>query len=216
MGDIFREIDEELKQEHYLRLWKKYGNRVMTAIAVLLLIAAGIYGWERYQENQRLTASNQYSEAQALAAGGKREQAATVFANLADNSGGSYQTLARLQRAALRADGGDVAGAVEVYDRVAADSSVDPTLRHAATVLSVLHSLDLPKLDAPKLEARLAPLDTPSSPWRFSARELRALIALKSGDSKKARDLYRQLADDADAPQSMRGRAAEMLAVLGG
>ncbi len=88
MGDIFREIDEELKQEKYLRLWKKYGNRVMTAVAVVLLIVAGYYGWQRYQENQRLSASNRYSEAQALVAGGKHEEAATVFANLADSRAG--------------------------------------------------------------------------------------------------------------------------------
>jgi hypothetical protein len=216
VGDIFREIDEELKQEHYLRLWKKYGNRVLAAVAVVLLIAAGIYGWQRYQENQRLSTSNRYSEAQALAAGGKREQAATVFASLADNAGGGYKTLARLQRAALRADGGDVAGAVEIYDAVAADSSVDPVLRHAATVLSALHSLDLPKIDSAKLDAKLAPLDTPTGPWRFSARELKALAALKTGDAKRAKDLYRQLADAADAPTGIRARAAEMLAVLGG
>ncbi len=216
MGDIFREIDEELKQEHYLRLWKKYGSYVLTALAVVLLIAAGIYGWQRYQENQRLSTSNRYSEAQGLVAGGKREQAATIFASLADSAGGGYRSLARLQRAALRAEGGDVAGAVEIYDAVAADSAVDPVLRQAATVLSVLHSLDLPKIDAAKLDAKLAPLDTPSGPWRFSARELRALIALKTGDAKTAKDLYRQLADNADAPQGMRARAAEMLAVLGG
>lgn len=216
MGDIFREIDEELKQENYLLLWKKYGNRILTALAVLALIGAGIYAWQRYQENQRLTDSNRYSEAQALVAGGKREQAAALFANLADNAGGSYQTLARLQRAALRADGGDTAGAIGVYDQVANDSSADPVLRHAATLLAVLTSLDLPKFDPSPLAARLAPLEAPTSPWRFSARELSALIALKTGDDKKAKDLYRQLADNADAPQAMRARAAEMLAALGG
>ncbi len=216
MGDIFREIDEELKQENYLRLWKKYGSRVMTGVAVVLLLVAAYYGWQRYQENQRLSASNRYSEAQALVAGGKHEQAAAVFAALADNGPGSYRTLARLQRAALRADGGDVAGAVEIYDNVAADDSVDPALRHAATILSVLNSLDLPKIDRAKLDAKLAALDTPTGPWRFSARELKALLALKAGDAKAAKDLYRQLADNADAPQSMRARAAEMLAVLGG
>ncbi len=73
-----------------------------------------------------------------------------------------------------------------------------------------------PRSTRAKLDAKLAPLDTPTGPWRFSARELRALAALKTGDAKTAKDLYRQLADNADAPQSLRARAAEMLAVLGG
>jgi hypothetical protein len=51
-------------------------------------------------------------------------------------------------------------------------------------------------------------------PWRHSARELAGLIALKAGDTPKARDLFKKIADDLGAPQGMRARAAQLLAVL--
>ena len=93
------------------------------------------------------------------------------------------------------------------------DTDVDPLFRGLATVLSVLHDLDTG--DAGQLAARLAPLLQTSSPWRHSAKELTALLARKSGDIKRARELFRELTDDGSAPPGIRARAAEMSAILG-
>ena len=46
-------------------------------------------------------------------------------------------------------------------------------------------------------------------------RRLLALTALRANDPARARQLLTQLADDANAPQGTRARAAEMLAALG-
>jgi hypothetical protein len=54
-----------------------------------------------------------------------------------------------------------------------------------------------------------------NSPWRHSALELTALLAQRSGDAAKAREIYTSLADDPTTPRQLRGRAAEMVAVLG-
>jgi hypothetical protein len=216
VGDIFREIDEELKQEDYVRLWKKYGNHVMAGVAAVLVVVAGIYGWAKYQESRRIEASNRYAEAQILAATGKNEEAAALFANLAEQTGGGYEALAQLQRAALRAAAHDVAGAVAIYQAVADDTGIARPLRDLATVMVVLHSLDLPNADAAALEAKIVPLDAAGGPWRHSARELRAVLAQKSGQLDRAKQLYTQLSDDTEAPAGIRARAAEMLSVLGG
>jgi hypothetical protein len=53
------------------------------------------------------------------------------------------------------------------------------------------------------------------NPWYYQGTELMALFAHKKGDDKHAIDLFKQLADDAQAPQGIRARAAEMLAALG-
>jgi hypothetical protein len=216
VGDIFREIDEELKQEDYLRLWKKYGNYIMAGVLAVVLAIGGLYAWRQHQEQKRLEISNRYAEAQALAAAGKRDDAAALFANIAEEAGGGYRALSELQRAALRATAGDSAGAIAIYDALAADSSVDPATRDLATVLSVLHAIDLKGTDAKTLDAKLAPLDVADGAWRHSARELRAMLAQQSGDAARAKQLYTQLADDVDAPDGIRARAAEMLATLGG
>ena len=72
---------------------------------------------------------------------------------------------------------------------------------------------DDPRLSA--LSERLEPLTEEDNPWRFSARELDAFIAVKSGDTDRAREIFTQLGDDQLAPQALRGRATEMLSIIG-
>jgi len=53
------------------------------------------------------------------------------------------------------------------------------------------------------------------NPWRHSARELLAVLALHVGDAATAREHLTKLSEDLLAPRSMRKRAGEMLAVVG-
>ena len=51
-------------------------------------------------------------------------------------------------------------------------------------------------------------------PFRSTARELLALIALGSGDTATARELSTDISDDREAPAGLRQRATQMLAAL--
>ena len=46
MGDIFREIDEELRQDRYERLWQSYGKY---AIGIGMALVAAVIGWKAWQ-----------------------------------------------------------------------------------------------------------------------------------------------------------------------
>ena len=56
---------------------------------------------------------------------------------------------------------------------------------------------------------------TETSPWRFSAREMSAVLAARAGDKDKARTLFQQLADDSQAPAGVRSRAADLATLYG-
>lgn len=206
---LIQEVDEELKREQYLKIWKKYGNWIVGAAVAVVAIVAGHQGWQAWQQDIRSKEAARYAAAQAI---GEPRQAAEAMAALAADSRTGYAIVASLRQAGLLAEAGDVAGAVKVYDRIAADGGVDRTYRDLATLRSVL--LGLEGGDATALTQRLAGLT--SGPWRHSALELTAIIAHRRGEVDKARELYRQLADDAATPQNLRARAAEMLAALGG
>ena len=136
-----------------------------------------------------------------------------ILAKLAEDGSAGYALLARFNRAAILAKSLAAGAAADAYQKLSLDTDVDPLFRGLATVLSVLHDLDTG--DAGQLAARLAPLLQTSSPWRHSAKELTALLARKSGDIKRARELFRELTDDGSAPPGIRARAAEMSAILG-
>jgi len=216
VGDIFREIDEELRQERYEKLWKAYGKYVVAAAVGVVLVVAGVRGWEHYRTKLREADSVRFESAAGLEAESKKKEAAAVFALLADKGTGGYRMLARFRQAALKADGGDAAGAMAAYDALAADTGLSPIFREAATVFSVMQGIDRGDADPAALKGRLEPLMRDKGPWRHSARELSGLLSLKQGDVAAARKSFKALVDDTAAPAGMRARATQLLAVIGG
>jgi len=216
VGDIFREIDEELRQERYEKLWKSYGKYVLAAIVTAILVFGGIRGWDHYRTKLRQSDSVRFQAAAAFDMAGKNTEAAAIFASLAEKGTDGYRTLARFRQAALRSETGDVAGAVSIYNGLAGDTGLSTTLREAATVFAVMHGIDQPGADTAALKSRLAPLIRENGPWRHSARELTGLLELQRGDVAAARKSFAAVVDDAAAPAGMRTRATQVLAVIGG
>ena len=170
MADIFRQVDDDLRRERYEKLWKRYGRYVIAAAVVVVLVVAGTQAWREYRESAREADSEQFNLAMSLAQAGRSAEAINAFAALAADAGSGYAVLARLREAALRAESGDRAGALAVYNGLATDGSADALYRDLAVVLYALNDLDGD--DPTALLARLAPLTEGGNPWRFSAREL--------------------------------------------
>ncbi len=211
---LFREVDEEVRRDRFEALAKRYGTLVATAVAVVVLIAVGVVLWLQFQERGRLAAGDRFSAALQLVADGELEQAANEFAGLAETAGPGYRFLAQLQQAALLVELGDNDEAIKLYDALSADGAVDRVYRDLALLLSVTHQTD--DGDPALLTERLVALTDDNNPWRFSARELTAVIAIRSGDVERATELFRELSGELDAPPGVRARAAELLAALSG
>lgn len=215
MGDIFREIDEELRHERFEKLWRKFGRYVIAAGVALIVAVAGVSGWNQYQTSQRHEEGARFAAAKDLLRTGKTDDAAALFAALSGDSTTTYGSLAKFHQAALRAKSGDIAGAVALYDALAADSGLDRPLRDLAVILSALHSVNGRSPDVAALTQRLEPLSAANQPWRHSALEILALLSHRKGDTRKAKEYYQRIADDVDAPQNLRARATQMLAIFG-
>ena len=213
MSEIFREVDEEVRQERYLRLWKRYGPHATAAVVAVVVATAAIVGWRAYQVSEREAESVQYTAALRLLDAGDPTGAANAFGELADSTGSGYGTLARLQQAAALAES-SAAAAVELYARIAEDGGVADIFRDLARLRAAMLLMDsVPPED---LYPRLDALTANDNPWRFVAREMRALVDLRAGKAAEARTAYEELVDDVEAPQGVRRRAAEMVTVLGG
>jgi hypothetical protein len=211
VSDIFREIDEELRRDNLLKLWSRYGRYVIAVAVLALVIAGGIVAWREYQGSERRAQAQRYSNALALVREGKDGDAAKVFALLA-REGGGYGVLASFEEAGLLAKTGDRKGATAAYDRISASPGIDPEFRDLAVLLSAAQRLA--DEDAAAAIEHLQKLTASGNPWRASALDLTAAAKLKAGDRSGALAIYKELADDASAPQGLRARAAEMAAAL--
>ncbi len=210
--EIFREVDEELREENLLRLWRRFGPYVVvTAVAVVVVTASSV-GWKEYRTSQLRAWGSSFSEAMSLGGQEDPASAAAAFAKITKEAGEGYPTLSRLQEAALLARSGDTSGALAIYNDLS-ETAIDQRFRELAVVLAGY--LDLDTHDPVELEARLAPLTADNNPWHYSAIELTAFIAVRTEDLQRARDIFTKLSEDAQAPAGVRSRARDMLAVIG-
>jgi hypothetical protein len=211
LSDIFREIDEELRRENFLKLWQRYGKYAIAAAVVLVVGTAMFAGWRQYETRRREAEGMRYQAALDLATAGKDKEAANAFAAIVQGGGAGRAILARFEEAGLDTKDKDEAGAAAIYDGIAKDGSVQQVYRDLATLLSARLVVDKdPKAAAEKL----APLTGAGNPWHASALELTAIADLNEGDKAKALATYQHLADDLKAPDGLRQRAAEMVAAL--
>ncbi len=212
--ELIREVKEDLQRERYMRLWQRYGSLLAAAaIAIVVATAAGV-GWQRYDLSQRQELSERYSAAAQLAAEGNMAGAINDFGALARDTSGGYRVVAQLRQAALLRSSGDTISALEIYDRLAEDGGAPRSMRDLAIILGALNGIDVRAND--EVIARLQPLMADDNPWRYSAREVTALAAIRAGNRERARELLQGLADDLGAPSGMRSRALELLAATGG
>ena len=212
MSEIFREIDEELRQDKLKEQWAKYGRYVIV-VAVLVVGGVGGYkGWQDYELQQREKAAAMYAEAIDLAGQKNLSEAAARLGQLANEGGTGYRIVGTLQQAALLVQAGDHENAAVIYEKLAADTSIPEYYQELALVLMAMQQAD--DADPQPLIDRLAPLAADGKPWRNTARELIASLYLRLNDAGAARKELTAIADDLDAPPTARARAAELLQTL--
>jgi len=211
---LLREIDEDLRRERYAKLWKRWGNFVVAGVLGMVLVVAGFQAWKYRVASAQRDAAARYTAALQLAER-DRPAAEQALAALAKDAPSGYAVLAQLRQAALRQQAGDRQGARALYQDV--QRGGEPMWRDLAVVLETQVALEaeaLP-LDADALAAKLKPLLTDANPWRYTARELSALLDWRAGRGVEARSGLTALASDAQVPADMRERAKQFLAQLG-
>mgnify|MGYP003338884701 FL=1 len=214
MVDIFQEVDEELRQDRLQQVWKSYGRFILAAALLVIVAAAGWKGWDHYSFTKLIDSSHQYEVAENLLLEGKRDDSLALFSNLSEKGFGSYQKLGEIRQAALLKESGNIEAALNIYARISKDPSRGTILMDAASLNLVLIKLGQSDQKSENLISYLRPLAEPGRPLRFSAMEVLGLLEIKRGDTKSAGSIFKKLADNLEAPESLRARALRLTTVL--
>ncbi len=181
-------LEEQEQLESLKAFWNRYGNFLVTIVAVLALSIAGWRAWGWYQERQSSQASVVYEQlrqaANARDVEKVRETAGRLFG---DYSGTAYAEMAALVAARAYVDAGD-AKAAKAPLQWAVDNADDPEFRHAAR-LRLARIL----LDEGAFDEGLALLDVAAS-GRFAGlyADLRGDLLVAAGKPGEARSAYEQ------------------------
>jgi hypothetical protein len=213
--DIFDEVEEDLRAERAKRLLQKYAWLLIAAVVAVVAAASGWQLWNRHRNQQDAATAALYVGVQNTLdqPGAAKPGQLAILDKLAADAPQGYRTLARMRAAGLKADAGDVPGAVALWNAVAADQNADPVLRDLAGLLATARELD--HGDPAQLEARLKPLAELGNPWAPLAEEQLAMLDLRQGRVDDARKKLQVLTFDGNTPTGLRARASALLAGIG-
>jgi hypothetical protein len=206
---LFREVDEEVRQDEYKKIWDRYGMLFTAAAVALVLAVSAFKGWEYYQLKQSEDASTVYFDAVTKANAGKADDALAALAALKHPG---FAQLGKLREAAVIAEKGDVAKAVATYDAIIADAKTDGELADLARIRAGYLLADTAKPD--ELLGRLGKFDKDGAPWHNEAREIYGLTAWKTKDFVMADRYFNAIYTDKDAGPAIRQRAQVMIQLI--
>lgn len=206
---LFREVDEEVRQDQFKKVWTQYGSYFTALALVIILGVAGFKGWQYWQLTQSEGAAKVFADGVKKLEEGKTADAEAAFAAI-QHAG--YAKLAELRRAAALAGGGKTDEAVAIYDKVANDQANAQSLRDLARLRAGYALTD--KLAPAELISRLGSFDNDTSPWRGMAREIFALAAYRTGDYTMADRYLNAIIADQGVSLELRQRAQMLLEVV--
>lgn len=211
MSDLFREAEDELRKETAENVVKRSAPFVLGAI-VLALAAGG--GWQFYQA-QKLknidAASVAYDAAMAKLQAGDLPGGEAALGAVAKTAPDGYAAQAILQQAAVLQEQGKAAEARVVFE-AAAKSIKDVDLADLARLRAAYIAADSETRD--QMTARLKPIIDRKGAFSPLAKELLAARAWEAGDGAAARSTYSLLQLDLNAPEGVKTRAAQAIAVI--
>jgi len=210
--ELFREVDEEVRQDRYQGLVKRYSTYVVGAVVLIVGATIAFVVWRDSQESARNADSERFLRAVV------EEQTSSAAAldqlrKIAKDGTKGYRYLASLREASLLAKDGKSAEAVAIFDALAADEVYSRTYRDMAKIFAVANGMDL--MSGDEVRNRMEPLNTHENPFRFTAREFLAVAAIGVDDANGAREMLRSIIEDQGTPLAIRARASEFLAIIG-
>lgn len=212
MADLFQEIDDELRQDKASRLWRVYGKYVVAA-AILIIISVGGYKfWQQKQLDDGEKASISYESALARSASGDHKGAIDQLNGEEIGAVAGYAALSQMQKANLAMKINDFEAALITFKDIAENDNYPQSIKEWASFRYVAVRVEK-QIDS-NAPADLDSLIATDSPWRFLLKEIKAIREIETGNEGEAKAIFSELADDENAPERLRVRAAEFLKTL--
>ena len=211
--NFIREVDDELRRDQALSIWKRFGRWIIVAVLGGLALFAGYLWWQNDRETKRGIESEQLSTALGDLSDGKTDAVKPQLATLAASSIPGVAVAAKLTQADMALDKGDTKAAAAGYAAIAADTKLDQPYRDLALVRQTAADFDAMKPEA--VIARLKPLAAQGNPWFGSAGEMVGISYMKMGKNDLAGALFAAIAKDESVPETIRSRVVQLAGTLG-
>ena len=208
--EFIKEVDEDLKEEKRVKLWKKLLPYVLGFSFGIILITSSFVFWESHTKKTNQNLGDDFTAAVDLANENDIDAALLALDRIVDKGSDGYATIAKMKKASLLIDKGNYDEGLSIYLDLE-KNAVDQSFRDIATILYVLNSMD--KIDSEVLLRKIQPLEN-SKVWQSSALELKAFIYLKDKKNISAKEVFESILNLKSSPSSLSTRARNMIEYL--
>ena len=208
--EFIREVDEDLKEEKRLKLWKKLLPYVVSISLGVILSTSGYVFWENYTNKTKQQLGDDFTAAVELSNEEDIDAALIALDRIVDKGSDGYVTMAKIKKASMLIAKGDLNKGLDIYLDLE-KNAVDQSFRDIATILFVMNAIDFEQ--PAKLLDKLEPLRN-SIIWKSSALELTAFIYLKNNQKKEALENFEEIKMLPNKPASLGLRAQNMIDFL--
>lgn len=211
--EFLDEVEEDIRQERFAKLWQTYGKHVTTGITVILVGLAGYTLWSNHKTKEHAKNSEFFITAQQLISEGKTSQAQSVLKEITGDK--TYTPLAQFAQAAILADGIGPEGktvdqAITLYDHLSADPKIELLWRHVAALQSIRLKFEKNADHGANLLPAFDALIAEGAPLRALALEQKAYMLHTMGKNTEAAELFVKVIQMKDAPEGIIMRAQIM------
>ena len=210
---FLREVDDELRKDQALHVWRNYGRWIIGVVIAGLLAFGGFLYWQSHSEGRRGEEGEKFKAAFKALSENRVQEAEAPLKELAASSSEGFSAMARFTQADVLLQKNDLKGAAAILAAIAADKGLDTAFRDLALIRQTSAEYDTMKPE--QAIDRLKWLAVKGNAWFGSAGELVAIAYLRQGKRAEAGKLYGEIAKDESVPRSIRQRAVQMAGVLG-
>lgn len=209
---FIQEINESVKNDNIKQILDKYGLFILLFVVAAIVAAVSFESIKSWRMKQHFDSSNVYAYAINLKAQGKFDESIKILEELKENSSNIYSDISQMQIANNLIEAGKTQEAVVELEKIAADKDIHPQIHDAAVIK--LASFKLENAPKEEIEALLKPLTAENGNWAPIANEMLAMLAIRDKDFAAAKNLYGEIANDANASDSLKSRAQDMISIL--
>ena len=213
MSDVFQEVDEELREEKYKSIWRKFRCYLIGGLILFILGIAVNAFWKDYNLKEINDRSEKFFTAIEMAQEDKVNAITLLekFANQEERNSEYNALIARFTEAAIRRSEKDFNGALLIYQSLE-DNNISNFYEDYAKLSSVEMLIALNNKKDAKLI--LDDLISNTSDLKYIAMEYLGYLEIDEGNYSKARTIFTNIADDALSSVNMKNRSREVLSIL--
>ena len=106
--EFIREVDEDVKEEKRLKLWKKLLPYIISLSLGIILSTSGFVLWDDYTEKTKQQLGDDYTAAVELAKDEDIDAAIIALDRIVDKGSDGYVTMAKMKKASLMIEQGNL------------------------------------------------------------------------------------------------------------